>query len=66
MITRILVSIALLAAYTPAYAADTSPYFGSSTQEPVQIAVDPQTGLPLVAQAEEQKPQPQPVVATRE
>ena len=66
MITRILVSIALLAVSIPAYAADTSPFFGSATQEPVQIAVDPNTGLPLVAQTDQQQPQPHPVVATRE
>ena len=62
MITRILVSIALLVASIPAYAADTSPFFGSATQKPIQIVVDPHTGLPLVAEAK----QPHPVVATRE
>jgi hypothetical protein len=62
MIARILVSIALLAACVPAFAADTSPFFGSATQKPVQIAVDPHTGLPLVAETK----RPHPVVATRE
>ena len=60
MITRILISVALLAATLPAYAEDTSPLFGSSTQEPVQIAIDPRDGLPVVAEAE----QPQPAMAT--
>ena len=64
MVTRILVSLALLAACIPANAADTSPYFGSASREPVQIAVDPNTGFPLVAETEEQ--QPQPVVAARQ
>ena len=49
MITRILILIALLAATLPAYAEDTSPLFGSTTQEPVQIAIDPRDGLPVVA-----------------
>jgi hypothetical protein len=62
MIARILFSIALLAAIVPAHAEETSPYFGSATQEPVQIAIDPNTGLPVVAKVEE----PQPVVAARE
>ena len=64
MVTRVLVSLALLAACIPAFAADTSPYFGSASREPVQIAVDPNTGFPLVAETEEQ--QPQPVVAARQ
>ena len=67
MTTRILILFALLATALPAYAEDTSPLFGSSTQEPVQIAIDPRDGLPLVAEAEQ--PQPvvaAPVVATRE
>jgi hypothetical protein len=62
MIARILISIALLATATLAQAEDTSPLFGSSTQEPVQIAIDPNTGLPVVAEVEK----PQPVVAARE
>lgn len=72
MVTRILVSIALLigciSAFAdeitpiPAYAVSTSPFFGSATQEPVQIAIDLNTGLPLVAAADE----PQPIVAARE
>jgi hypothetical protein len=66
MITRILISVALLAAGIPAYAADTSPLFGSSTQGPVQIAIDPHTGLPVVAETEPKQPQPHPVVASRE
>ena len=66
MITRILVAFALLTACIPAYAAGTSPYFGSATREPVQIAIDPKSGLPLVAEAETGKQQTQPVVAARE
>jgi hypothetical protein len=66
MVTRILVSIALLAACIPAYAADTSPFFGSASHEPLQIAIDPNTGLPLVAKADVEEQQPQPVVATRQ
>ncbi len=62
MTTRILIAIALLATATLARAEDPSPLFGSATQEPVQIAVDPNTGLPVVAEVEE----PQPVVAARE
>jgi hypothetical protein len=62
MIARILISIALLATATLAQAEDTSPLFGSSTQEPVQIAIDLRDGLPAVAEVE----QPQPVVAARE
>ena len=72
MVTRILVSIALLIGCisanaddtTPisAYAVSTSPFFGSATQEAVQIAIDPNTGLPLVAATDE----PQPIVAARQ
>jgi hypothetical protein len=62
MTQRILIAIALLAMATLAKAEDLSPLFGSATQEPVQIAIDPNTGLPLIAEVE----QPQPVVAARE
>jgi len=62
MIARILIAIALLAAATLAHAEELSPLFGSATQEPVQIAIDPNTGLPVIAEVE----QPQPVVAARE
>ena len=62
MTQRILIAIALLATATLAQAKDLSPLFGSATQEPVQIAIDPNTGLPVVAEVE----QPQPVVAARE
>jgi len=62
MFARILFPIVLLAAIVPAYAEKTSPHFGSTTQEPVQIAIDPNTGLPVVTEAE----QPQPVVAAKE
>ena len=64
MTTRILILFTLLAATLPAYAEDISPLFGSSTQGPVKIAIDPHTGLPVVAQAEPK--QPLPVVASRE
>lgn len=62
MIARVLFPVVLFAATIPAFAEETSPYFGSATQQPVQIAVDPSTGLPVVAEVE----QPQPVVAARE
>jgi hypothetical protein len=62
MVTRALVIFALLTAAFPACAAETSPLFGSATQEPVQIAVDPHTGLPVVAEAQKT----QAVVATRQ
>jgi len=62
MTTRILIAIALLITAELAQAEATSPLFGSSTQEPVQIAVDPATGLPVIAAVA----QPQPVVAARE
>jgi hypothetical protein len=62
MDTRILILTALFATATLAQAEDTSPLFGSATQEPVQIAIDPNTGLPVIAEVE----QPQPVVAARE
>ena len=62
MTTRILIAVALLATATLAQAEDLSPLFGSATQEPVQIAIDPNTGLPVVAEVEE----PQPVVAARD
>lgn len=66
MTTRILILIALLATATLAHAKDASPLFGSSTQGPVQIAIDPHTGLPVVAEAEPKQLQPHPVVASRE
>jgi len=59
---RILILTALFATATLAQAEDTSPLFGSATQEPMQIAIDPNTGLPVVAEME----RPQPVVAARE
>ena len=62
MVTRALVIFALLTAAFPAFAAETSPLFGSASQKPVQIAVDPHTGLPAVAEA----PKTQAVVATRQ
>jgi len=62
MTQRILIAIALLTTATLAQAEDLSPLFGSATQEPLQIAIDPDTGLPVVAEVE----QPQPVVAARE
>ena len=62
MNARILITIAVLAAIVPANAEDTSPLFGSATQEPMQIAIDPATGLPVIAEVE----RAQPVVAARE
>lgn len=62
MFARILFPIVLLATIVPACAKETSPYFGSATRVPAQIAIDPNTGLPVVAGAE----QPQPVVAAKE
>jgi hypothetical protein len=62
MDTRALALIALFATATFAQAEDLSPLFGSADQEPVQVAVDPATGLPVVAELK----QPQPVVAARE
>ena len=62
MAQRILIATALLATATLAQAEDLSPLFGSTTQEPLQIAIDPNTGFPVVAEVE----QPQPVVAARE
>ena len=62
MVTRALVIFALLTAAFPAFAAETSPLFGYATQEPVQVAVDPHTGLPVVAEAQKTHA----VVATRQ
>jgi len=62
MNARILIAVAMLAAVVPASAGETSPLFGSATQEPMQIAIDPATGLPVTAEVV----QPQPVVAARE
>jgi hypothetical protein len=62
MTTRILIAVALLATATLAQAEELSPLFGSATQGPVQIAIDPNTGLPVVAEVED----PQPVVAARD
>jgi hypothetical protein len=62
MTTRIVIAIALLMTAALAQAEATSPLFGSSTQEAVQIAIDPATSLPVIAGAE----QPQPIVAARE
>ena len=62
MVTRALVLFALLTAAIPAFAVETSPLFGSASQAPVQVAVDPHTGLPVVAEAQKT----QAVVATRQ
>jgi len=62
MDSRILILTALFATANLAHAEDTSPLFGSATQEPVQITVEPSTGLPVVAETERR----QPVVAARE
>jgi hypothetical protein len=55
MLTRALLSVAVLTLSTPAFADQVSPVFGSSTQAPVIIAINPQTGLP-VASADLPKP----------
>ncbi len=62
MNARILIAVAMLAAGVPASAGETSPLFGSATQEPMQIAIDPATGLPIIAEVE----WAQPVVAASE
>ncbi len=62
MKARLLMAVAMLVAIVPAHAENTSPLFGSATHEPVQIAIDPATGLPVIADVE----RAQPVVAARE
>jgi hypothetical protein len=59
MLTRVLISAGLLSLALPALADIRSPVFGSSTQAPVIIVVNPETGLP-VATAE----LPKPVIAS--
>ena len=59
MSTRALFIFALLTFATPALADQVSPVFGSSTQAPVIIAVNSQTGLPLAS-----ADLPKPVVAS--
>lgn len=51
MLTRVLVFLGLLASALPAFAETASPVFGSSTQAPVIITVNPQTGLPMATAA---------------
>ena len=62
MNARIWIAVAMLSAIIPANADETSPLFGSATQEPMQITIDPATGLPVIAEVE----RAQPVVAARE
>jgi hypothetical protein len=59
MLTRILIPAVLLSLAAPAFAETTSPVFGSSTQAPVTLVVNAETGLP-VASAD----LPKPVVAS--
>jgi hypothetical protein len=59
MLTRVLISVSLLSLSVPAFAEPASPVFGSSTQAPVTIVVNAETGLP-VASADV----PKPVVAS--
>ena len=59
MLNRVLLSLVLAQAALPALAGQSAPIFGSSTQNPVMIVVNPDTGLP-VATAE----LPTPVVAS--
>ena len=44
-----MISFLSLALTTPVFADELSPAFGSATQEPVQIAIDAKTGLPLAS-----------------
>jgi hypothetical protein len=55
MSMRVLFIFALFTCATPVLADQVSPVFGSSTQAPVIIAINPQTGLP-VASADLPKP----------
>jgi hypothetical protein len=59
MLIRVLVSIGFFASVLPALADTAAPVFGSSTQAPVIIVVNPETGLPM-ATAE----LPKPVIAS--
>ena len=47
MVIRLLFAIGLLALSLPALAEPTLPVFGSSTQGPVSIAINPDTGQPV-------------------
>ncbi len=49
MSMRILLCLGLLAFVQPAFAENTSPFFGSATQAPVQITINPKTGYPVAA-----------------
>jgi hypothetical protein len=55
----IITSIAFLCVATSVLADQPSPIFGSSTQAPVMIAVNPETGLPMAS-----ADLPKPVVAS--
>ena len=59
MAIRVFVALVLMALAVPALADGTSPVFGSSTQAPIVIAIDGQTGLPAAA-----ADLPKPVVAS--
>jgi len=55
MMTRALLIFSLLALNGPAIAKNPSPIFGSSTQAPVVVAINPRTGLPVIV-ADNSKP----------
>jgi hypothetical protein len=59
MLIRVVVCLGLLVNALPALADTAAPVFGSSTQAPVIIVVNPETGLPM-ATAE----LPKPVIAS--
>jgi hypothetical protein len=59
MTMRALISAALLVFATPAFAEQATVIFGSSTQAPVTITVNPATGLPVAA-----ADLPKPIVAS--
>jgi outer membrane receptor protein involved in Fe transport len=55
----VFVAIAVMCASLSAAAEDASPIFGSASQEPILIIVDPATGLPLAT-----RDVPQPIQVT--
>jgi hypothetical protein len=59
MLARVVITLALLSQALPAFADGLSPVFGSSTQAPVIIAINTETGLPVAA-----ADLPTPVVAS--
>ncbi len=59
MVTRALISIVFMALATSAFSDDASPVFGSSTQAPVIMTINPVTGLPMAS-----ADLPKPVVAS--